>query len=250
MKIIFRNIKTNFGNIKMILKIEISPFFAPPLSSISKNFKMVLYRQNNPNFVFITKIDAPQPKSCSCIIVYCTHLEDCFITLVFDEPCFFIRWLLISSFVSKISSHIPHLYFQFPIWDCFTCVSYSVQVIFCEKHSFLHQLTKNMTKYVSWITVSVQENYKLCTLKCVFWGFFDIQNNLMYTTCTELVVVLHWINNSTNNLLSYFGLVDAKNEGFLQRITCIRLESLDTLSTLICVKWTSTFDMFSYQFNF
>ena len=32
----------------------------------------------------------------------------------------------------------------------------------------------------------------------------------MYTTCSELAVFMYWTGKSMNNLLSYFGLVDAR----------------------------------------
>ena len=35
------------------------------------------------------------------------------------------------------------------------------------------------------------------------------QKQFMYTTCSELVIFMNWTWNSINNLLSYFGLVDA-----------------------------------------
>ena len=32
----------------------------------------------------------------------------------------------------------------------------------------------------------------------------------MYTTCSELGIFMYWTFNSMNNLLSYYGLVDAR----------------------------------------
>ena len=32
----------------------------------------------------------------------------------------------------------------------------------------------------------------------------------MYTTCSELGIFMYWTRNSMNNLLSYYGLVDAR----------------------------------------
>ena len=40
----------------------------------------------------------------------------------------------------------------------------------------------------------------------LFWN----SEQFMYTTCSELVVFMYWTRNSMNNLLSYFGLVDAR----------------------------------------
>ena len=36
------------------------------------------------------------------------------------------------------------------------------------------------------------------------------QKQFMYTTCSELVIFMHWTRNSMNNLLSYFGSVDGR----------------------------------------
>ena len=40
----------------------------------------------------------------------------------------------------------------------------------------------------------------------LFWH----SEQFMYTTCSELVVFMYWTGKSMNNLLSYFGLVDAR----------------------------------------
>ena len=36
------------------------------------------------------------------------------------------------------------------------------------------------------------------------------KKQFVYTTCTELVVFMYWAGKSMNNLLSYYGLVDAR----------------------------------------
>ena len=36
------------------------------------------------------------------------------------------------------------------------------------------------------------------------------KKQFIYTTCSELVVFIYWTGKSMNNLLSYFGLVDAR----------------------------------------
>ena len=36
------------------------------------------------------------------------------------------------------------------------------------------------------------------------------KNQFVYTTCSELVVVMYWTGKSMNNLLPYCGLIDAK----------------------------------------
>ena len=83
-----------------------------------------------------------------------------------------------------------------------------IQVNLFQKHLFLHQLTHDITKYCSW---NYHENYKLracCVHKLCFC--FDIQNNL----CTQHVLPNHVLtlqfSRTTNNLLSYCGLVYAR----------------------------------------
>ena len=51
-----------------------------------------------------------------------------------------------------------------------------LQGIYCQKHSFLHQIIRNLTAEFS-------------VSNC----FCDIDNNLMYTNCTELAVSFYWI---------------------------------------------------------
>ena len=98
---------------------------------------------------------------------------------------------------------------------------YVVQVILCQKHSFLHQLTQNMTTDCSlnyeFNTRKLQILFILYRLKpkhllhVVDYSYYsECQNknkktNLIYTTCTELVVFLYWTRNSMNNLSSYCG---------------------------------------------
>ena len=87
------------------------------------------------------------------------------------------------------------------------------QVSFCQKHLTLHQLTHNMTTDCSlnydFSTWKFQAQNILCT-QIVFFCF-DIQNNL----CTKHALSLeisckYWTPNSMNNLLSYYGLIDAR----------------------------------------
>ena len=40
----------------------------------------------------------------------------------------------------------------------------------------------------------------------LFWH----SEQFMYTTCSELGIFMYWTRNSMNNLLSYYGLVDAR----------------------------------------
>ena len=53
----------------------------------------------------------------------------------------------------------------------------------------------------------------VCT-QIVFLFLFWHSEHFMYTTCSELVVFMHWTGKSMNNLLSYFGLVDVKINAF------------------------------------
>ena len=61
------------------------------------------------------------------------------------------------------------------IWIC------PLQVILCQKHSFVYQLTQNMTTDCSlnyqFSTRKLQVQYILCTTNCLC---LDIKNNLMY----------------------------------------------------------------------
>ena len=96
-----------------------------------------------------------------------------------------------------------------------------LKVIICQEHSFLYQLTQNMTTNCSLkyevSTRKLQVQYMLCTLNCFC---FDIQNNLMFTTCAELVVFLYWTRNSTNSMSIIYWVNWCKNERFWERITC------------------------------
>ena len=71
-------------------------------------------------------------------------------------------------------------------------------------------------KYDNRLFVELQVQYKKTTsYECVasiklFRRSKQQQNNLMCATWTELVVFLYWTCNSTNKLLSHFGLIDAK----------------------------------------
>ena len=92
-----------------------------------------------------------------------------------------------------------------------------VQINLFQKHLFLHQLTQNMTKDCSlnykFSTWKFQAQNMLCT-QIVFCFCIDNSKQFMYTTCSELVVFMHWTGKLMNNLLSYFGLVDVKINAF------------------------------------
>ena len=71
------------------------------------------------------------------------------------------------------------------------------------------QYSLNVPQYDNWVFVGLWVQYMLCTSNCFC---FDIQNNLIYTTFKTC---------STNNLLSFFGLIDARITKNRQEITCI-----------------------------
>ena len=58
---------------------------------------------------------------------------------------------------------------------------------------------------------SVHENSRTCRVHVVYINCSECQNKkqVVYTTCSELVVFMYWTRNSMKNLLSYCGLVDA-----------------------------------------
>ena len=62
-----------------------------------------------------------------------------------------------------------------------------LQVIICQKDSFLHQLSQNDDR----LFVELQDQCEKTTNSVHV--FFDIQNNLRYTTCTEPVI--QWTNS-------------------------------------------------------
>ena len=79
------------------------------------------------------------------------------------------------------------------------CCSMSyVQVNLCQKHSFLNQLTHNMTTDCSlityWLHSSVQEKYKIwwCCVQTLFWMPKQKQKTIfvhnMFSTCIFLVL--------------------------------------------------------------
>ena len=88
-----------------------------------------------------------------------------------------------------------------------------LQVNLCQKHLFLHQLTHNMTTDFLFL----------------FWH----SEQFMYTTCSELVVFMYWTRNSMNNILSYYGLVDARISASEKDLPVLRYFALVTfISTL------------------
>ena len=87
----------------------------------------------------------------------------------------------------------------------FSSFSANLQVNLCQKHSFLNQLTHNMTTDCSLITDfstrKIQVQNMLCT-KFVFCFCFGIQNNF----CTQYVLNLYFLGDS----MSYWGLTDVR----------------------------------------
>ena len=76
------------------------------------------------------------------------------------------------------------------------------------------------------IELQVQYIKITCSEHVVYINCSECQNKnknkqLMYTTCSELVIFMYWTCNSMNNLLSNCGLVDLRIlKWFWQRFTC------------------------------
>ena len=126
----------------------------------------------------------------------------------------FWRWLIFVGFIFQlIFEACSFRSGELRSGNIFVIIEMKAQVNLCQKHSFLHLLTQNMTtdcslnyKLSTW---KIQVQYILCT-QIVLSAKTRTKNNLMYTTCTELVIFSYWTRNSMNNLLSYLGLVDAR----------------------------------------
>ena len=86
-----------------------------------------------------------------------------------------------------------------------------LQVNLCQKHLFLHQLTQNMTKDCSLIYQVLHEKIQAQNMLFTYIVFlFWHSEQFMYTTSSVLVIFIYWTCKSMKNLLSYFGLVDAR----------------------------------------
>ena len=86
--------------------------------------------------------------------------------------------------------------------------TYVVQVILCQKHSFLNQLTQNITTdcllNYEFIPKKLQIQCMLCKLNWfMFWHSEQFVVHNMYWTCSFLVLNL-WISKQ------YFGLIDER----------------------------------------
>ena len=88
-------------------------------------------------------------------------------------------------FIVKWSPMLEHISGIIQPWS-------TVQVILCEKHSFLHQLTQNMK-------TNCRLNYEL--------GKRKLQVQYKKTTSFVHVMYINWTCNSMNNLESYSALV-------------------------------------------
>ena len=97
--------------------------------------------------------------------------------------------------------------------DSFTNIETTNLQFFCE----------NQFVYLFLCTVNVSNNFQFCKFIVSKYSWDHMmsrsKNNLMFTTCTELVVVLYWTRNSKwticCNILDYL-----ITECFWQRITC------------------------------
>ena len=67
-----------------------------------------------------------------------------------------------------------------------------VQVNLCQKLLFLQNMGRT------------------CCVHKLFWMSKSISVHSMFSPCSELVIFTYWTCNSTNNMSSYCGLVDAK----------------------------------------
>ena len=93
-----------------------------------------------------------------------------------------------------------------------------VQVNLFQKHSFLRQLTHNMTKDCSlnhqFSTWKFQAQNMSSTFVYINCSECKNKNTIcvqgMFLTCSELGIFMYWTRNSMNNLSSYCGLVEAK----------------------------------------
>ena len=93
-----------------------------------------------------------------------------------------------------------------------------VQVNFCQKRLFSHQLTQNMAKdctliyqFNTW-KLQAQNMGRTCCVQKLFWTLKQKTNLCAQHVlpCSELVVFMYWTGKSMNNLLSYCGLVDVR----------------------------------------
>ena len=90
-----------------------------------------------------------------------------------------------------------------------------LQVNLFQKHSFLHQLTQNMTKYCSLNSPKIQVQNMLCT-KIGFLFLFWHSKQYLYATCSKLVFFWEFSEQSLVILrVNWF-----KNETFWHWFTC------------------------------
>ena len=89
-----------------------------------------------------------------------------------------------------------------------------IQVNLCQMHSFLNQLTHNMTTDCSLVYNFLPRKIQIQNV-LLYKNCFECQNNknkkqFLYTTCSELVFFLYCSRKSMKNLLSYCGLTDSR----------------------------------------
>ena len=92
-----------------------------------------------------------------------------------------------------------------------------LQVNLFQKHSFLNQLTHNMStdcslnyQFSTW-KFQVQNILRTYCVHKLFW--MSKQKPIfvhMFSQCSKLGIFMYWTGNSMNNLSSYCGLVDAR----------------------------------------
>ena len=104
-----------------------------------------------------------------------------------------------------------------------------LQVNLFQKPSFLHQLTKRMTRDCSLNYKKIKVQNMLCTK-------IDIQNNI----CTQHVLNLYFSCVSMNNLSSYCGLTDARMKAS-EKYLSVKIHTVSKYSFLITKQLTSLY---------
>ena len=75
-------------------------------------------------------------------------------------------------------------------------------------------------KFSTW---KLQGQNMMCTqIVFLFWH----SEPFVYTTCSELGIFMYWTCNSVNNLLSYYGLVDARISASDKDLPVMALEGI------------------------
>ena len=131
------------------------------------------------------------------ILDQCVLNDDVGSVVVMETPCLNSTWsywiqLWSQSITTRLGlwAEAGHRLFNWCFADIHT---YVVQVILCQKHSFLHQWNQNMTTDCSlnyeFNTRKLQIQCMLCTSNCfLFWHSEQFVVHNMYWTCSFLVL--------------------------------------------------------------